>query len=256
MPLVQVTGKDLTELWFNFLVHLATHDSTFFYSPSVHAKKVYGETTGIHLDESIMEKDFYRYSGYTRDTKVQSLRTTYFNRRVEKQYDLLLENVRNLQPRQARGMITFSEPAFNKTDRMRCLDSLFIQKTTMTKYEATIVFRNTEVWPKTYMDFVFLYELLEGLIPQKVICESFCAFIPSTFVNVHQAPTAAMMMRRYGITAWNKPFKDSLIKWQEKFADPAIVDTLTMQWIKRVVSRTHRLMEEDGVDIGMLINGD
>jgi len=256
MSLVQVEGNDLTELWFNFMVHLATSKSAFFYSPSIHARRVYGETEGIHLDENVMEKDFYKYSGYSKGSKLQALRNTYFDRRVQKQYEILQGNIRNLQPRQARGLISFSEPAFDLTARLKCLDSLFIQKTTMTKYEALIVFRNTEVWPKTYMDFVFLYELLEGLLPQKVRCERFCALMTSTFINMHQAPTAAMFMRRYGITAWNTPFKESLIKWKEKFSDPDVVETLTMQWIKRIVSRTHRLMEEDGINIDMLIEGD
>jgi len=256
MSLIQVDGRDLTELWFNFMVHLATSESSFFYSPSIHARRIYGETEGIHLDSNVMERDFYKYSGYTKETKIQALKNTYFDRRVSKQYEILKDNVRSLQPRQARGLISFSEPAFDLTARLKCLDSLFIQKTTMTKYEALIVFRNTEVWPKTYMDFVFLYELLEGLLENQVRCERFCALMTSSFINMHQAPAAAMFMRKYGVTAWNKPFKDSLIKWEEKFSDPAVIDTLTMQWIKRVVIRTHRLMEEDGVDIGMLINGD
>jgi hypothetical protein len=70
---------------------------------------------------------------------------------------------------------------------------------------------------------------------------------------MHQAPTAAMMLRHYGITSWNKPFKDSLLKWHDSFGDPACIEKIKMQWIKRVVTRTHKLLETEGLDINMLV---
>jgi hypothetical protein len=125
----------------------------------------------------------------------------------------------------------------------------------MTTYEALIVFRSTEIWPKTYMDFVLLYEMLEGFIEERVKCIMFSTFLTSTFINMHQAPTAAMMLRKYGITSWNPEFKESLVRWKKAFEgkDPA---DMKMQWIKRVVTRTLLLFEEDGVNIDMLIEGE
>ena len=58
---------------------------------------------------------------------MKRLRESYFGPKVKKQYDLLVSSIRQLQPRQARGLISFSEPAFNRTDRLKCLDSLYIQ---------------------------------------------------------------------------------------------------------------------------------
>jgi len=252
---IQVTGKDLTELWFNLMVHVATGNQSHYYSPSIFTRRIYGYTGGVHFDDGIMEKDFFKYSGYNRSYKLSRLRESYFSPKVKKQYELLCSIVRGLQPRQARGFLSFSEPAFNKTDRLKCLDTLFIQKTTMTTYEALIVFRNTEIFSKTFMDFIFLYGLLQGLMKFRVKCTLFSAFITSSFINVHQSMTAAMMMRRYGITAWNEPFRNCLISWEEKFSDPDILDKLKMRWIARVIRRTHILMEEDGVDSQMIIEG-
>jgi hypothetical protein len=252
---VQVTGKNLTELWFNLLVHIATGDQTHYYYPSIFSRRVYGFTEGIHFDREIMEKDFFKYSGYKRDYKLSRLRESYFNDKVKKQHTLLKSYIRQLQPRQARGLISFSEPAFDRTDRLKCLDSLYIQKSSMTTYEAMIIFRSTEIWPKTYMDFVLLEEILAGFVEKRVRCELFSCFITSGFINMHQAPTAAMMMRKYGIKAWNEPFKKSLEKWQDHFGDPKCLETIKMQWIKRVVSRTHRLFETDGINMEILIDG-
>ena len=142
---------------------------------------------------------------------------------------------------------------FHESNWDASLDSLYIQKSTMTEYEALIVFRNTEIWPKTYMDFEFLYEMLAGFTPYKVRCTLFSCFLTSSFINMHQAPTAAMMMRKYGITSWNPSFKEMLVRFKDKFGDPAVYETVKMQWIKRVLKRTYALMEEDGVDIDMLI---
>lgn len=255
MSFIQITGHNLTDLWFNLMVHVATGNQSTFYNPSVFARRTYGFTTGVHFDKDIMEKDFYRYSGYDKLYKINRLRESYFTDKVRKQYDLLCSIIRNLQPRQARGFITFSEPAFNKTDRLKCLDTLFIQKDSMTSYEALIVFRNTEIWPKTYADFLFLYELLEHFLQYNVKCTLFSAFLTSSFINVHQSPTAAMLMRKYGITTWNEHFRHSLIQWKEKFNDPKILESLKLQWIARVVRRTHQLLEEDGVNLDMLIEG-
>ena len=237
------------------MVHVATGNESSYYSPAVFARRVYGFTEGIHFDDGIMIKDFYKYSGYDKSYKLSRLRESYFSPKVEKQYNLLRETIRGLQPKQARGLISFSEPAFNKTDRLKCLDSLYIQKASMTTYEALIVFRNTEIWPKTYMDFIFLDELLRGFTKQRVKCTLFSAFITSSFINMHQSATAAMMMRKYGITSWNEPFLQSLKYWRDKYSDPKVVDTLKMQFIKRIVKRTHELFDEDGVDIDTLIKG-
>ena len=252
---VQVTGKNLTELWFNLLVHTATGGQSNYYYPTSFSRRVYGFTEGIHFDYDVMEKDYYKYSGYKKDYKLNRLREGYFSPKVKKQYDLLNSHIRQLQPRQARGLISFSEPAFNRTDRLKCLDSLYIQKASMTTYEGLIVFRNTEIWPKTYMDFVFLYELLAGFVEKRVKCVLFSCFITSSFINMHQAPTAAMMMRKYGIVTWNEPFKKMLEIFKEKFGDPKCLETVKMQWIARVLKRTYMLLEEDGIDLDMLIEG-
>ena len=104
------------------------------------------------------------------------------------------------------------------------------------------------------MDFVFLYELLAGFIEERVKCVMFSTFITSTFINMHQAPTAAMMMRKYGITSWNPEFKESLVRWKKAF-EGKDATKIKMQWIKRVISRTLELYETDGVNIDMLIEG-
>ena len=118
----------------------------------------------------------------------------------------------------------------------------------MTSYEALIVFRNTEIWPKTYMDFVFLYELLEGLNKEGVTCSMFSILMTHAFINVHQSMLAAIFMRRYGVTTWNDSFKKSLVKWTKLYSDIESIEKITMQSIKRVVVRTHELMKEDNID--------
>ena len=251
----QVTGDNLTDLWFNLMVHIATGNDSNYYSPSVFSRRIYGYTEGVHFGSDIMIKDFYKYSGYDHSYKLARLRESYFSPKVQKQYELLSGLIRKLQPRQARGLISFSEPAFNLTDRLKCLDSLYVQKSSMTTYEALIVFRNTEIWPKTYMDFVLLEEMLRGFIKHRVKCTMFSAFITSAFINVHQSAKAAMMMRNYGVSGWNEHFMKSLLTWKDKYSDPKVVDTLTMQFIKRIIKHTHELFEIDGVDIDMLIKG-
>ena len=248
MSFIQIEGDNLGSLWFNFLVQIATDPKTEYYNPSIYCRRVFGFTENTHFDNTIMEKDFYRYSGYKRDSKLSSLRKSYFSEKVQKQYKLLKTIIRGLQPRQARGLISFSEPAFNMTDRLKCLDSLYIQKTSMTTYEALIVFRNTEIWPKTYMDFVFLYELLEGFRSERVACSMFSILMTHAFINVHQSMLAAIFMRKYGVTAWNESFKKSLVEWTRKYGDPESAEKITMQSIKRVIIRTHKLMEEDKID--------
>ena len=202
-----------------------------------------------------MEKDYFKYSGYNREYKLKRLRETYFSDKVQKQYYLLVSTIRQLQPRQARGFIKFSEPAFNKTDRLKCLDSLFIQKTTMTTYDALLVFRNTEIWPKTYMDFILIENMLKGFVKERVKCISFGVLMTSCFINFHQTPTAAMLLRKYGITHWNDPFKKSLIRWKEKFNNPDLIKDIKMRWIERIITRTHKLMKIDGINMDILIEG-
>ena len=253
--MIQISGRNLVDLWFNFLVSTATSQHSIYYYPSMYTRRIFGETKGIHFDDSVMEKDFYRFSGYNESFKLARLREAYFSDKVQKQYELLCSIIRNLQPRQARGFIKFTEPAFNKTDKLKCLDSLYVQKITMTTYEAMIVFRNTEIWPKTFMDFVFLNELLEGFNKYRVRCKLFCALMTSAFINMHQTPTAALMLRKYGVYKYNEPFTLSLKKWKDNFGDPACIDTIKMQWILRAVVRTHKLLAEEGVDMDTLIEG-
>lgn len=249
--LTHIRGVELTSLWFNLLVHIATGDHSHFFHPAVFARRVFGSTTTTAFKDPIMEKDFYRFSGYHKDLKLARLRESYFSDKVQAQHNLLVNNIRGLQPRQARGLISFTEPAFNKTDRLKCLDSLFIQKLTMIDYEALIVFRNTEIFPKTYMDFVFLYDLLVSFIPKRVRCVLFSCFLTSSFINMHQAPLAAMFLRKYGITSWNTPFRETLIRFKKTFGDTE--KEIKMQYIAKAVNRTRKIMEEDGINLEMLI---
>ncbi len=253
MSYAQIEGDNLSRLWFNLLVQVVTGNNVGFYNPSLYSRRLYGYTEGIRFDKGIFDQDFIRYSGYNFDHKLSSLRKTYFGAKVEKQFIILENIVRDLQPRQARGLVSFSEPAFNKSDRLKCLDSLFIQKVTMTEYEALLIFRNTEIWPKLFMDFYFMYELLARLSKQRVKCNMFSCFLTSCFINMHQAPLAAMMLTKYGITSWNTQFITMLHKWHEKYGDPDIVETLTYLSIKRVVQRTHEIMEEDNIDVPTLL---
>jgi len=202
-----------------------------------------------------MEKDFYRYSGYNKEMKLSSLKTSYYTEKVQKQHQLLKSIIRKLQPRQARGLISFSEPAFDDSSRLKCLDSLYIQKESMTKYESVIIFRSTEIYPKMFMDLVFLEEILKAFNEEKVHCTLFSLFITSGFINMFNAPLCAMFLRKYGISAgsWNSAFKGSLKAWDDKFRDPRCVDDISMTFIKRIIKRTHRIMEEDGVDIPILL---
>jgi len=252
---VQISGDNLVELWFNCLAHLATSDRTVYYNPSVYCRKLFGYTEGVHFRKTIMEKDFYRYSGYNKEMKLSSLRKSYYTDKVRKQHELLSSIIRKLQPRQSRGLISFSEPAFDDSSRLKCLDSLYVQKESMTTYEALIVFRATEIYPKMFMDLVFLEDILQKFTDQKVRCTNFSIFITSGFINMFNAPLCAMFLRKYGITAgsWNPSFKDSLKVWDEKFRDPRCVDDISMTFIQRIVKRTHRIMEEDGVDISILL---
>jgi len=252
---LQIDGDNLVELWFNSLAHLATSERSVYYNPSVYCRKVFGYTHGVHFENKIMEQDFYRYSGYDKDMKLASLRTSYYSDKVKKQHDVLTSIIRKLQPRQSRGLISFSEPAFDDSSRLKCLDSLYIQKESMTKYEALIIFRATEIYPKMFMDLVFLEEILNRFAKEKVYCTNFSIFITSGFINMFNAPLCAMFLRKYGIScgSWNKAFKDSLKIWDDKFGDPKSIDSITMTFIKRIVKRTHRIMEEDGVDVPILL---
>ena len=250
----QVEGKGLVELWFNLTIHIATGEHINRFYPSVFSRRLYGWTPTLQFENEILMKDFFRYSGYNKDFKLAKLRESYFSEKVQKQHKLLVDNIRKLQPKQSRGIISFSEPAFDMTDRLKCLDSLYIQKNTMTSYDALIVFRNTEVWPKLFMDFMFLYELLESFMEQKVRCEIFSCFLTSAFINMHQTPLTAMLLRRYGITNYNDSFFKCLKEWKSKF-ETINLDDIKLQWIKRVVKRTRELMEEDGINIDILIEG-
>ena len=240
----QVEGKGLVELWFNLMVHIATGDHINRFYPSVFSRRLYGWTDKLHFENDILMKDFFRYSGYNKDFKLHKLRESYFTEKVRKQHTLLVDNIRKLQPKQARGLISFSEPAFDMSDRLKCLDSLYIQKNTMTSYDALIVFRNTEVWPKLFMDFM----------EQKCRCEVFSCFLTSAFINMHQTPLTAMLLRKYGITNYNDSFKKCLEEYKTKFETIKIED-IKLQWIKRIVKRTRELMEEDGINIDILIDG-
>ncbi len=252
---LQISGDNLPELWFNCLAHLCTSERSVYYNPSVYCRRLYGYTTGVHFNKTIMEKDFYRYSGYSKDMKLSSLRTSYYSEKVQKQHKLLKSIIRKLQPRQSRGLISFSEPAFDDSSRLKCLDSLYIHKESMTSYEALIIFRATEIYPKMFMDLVFLEEILKTFNEERVKCIQFSLFITSGFINMFNAPLCAMFLRKYGITAgsWNSAFKDSLKVWDEKFRDPKSLEDIKMTFIQRIVKRTHRIMEEDGIDISILL---
>lgn len=238
-------GKNLEDLWLNLLIYTAC-DETYFFHPIITMRYLFAETDNFYFEKSQLYSDFFKYSDYNMSMKIGQLRKEYWTGKVEKQFDLIKEIFHELKPNQARASIYFSEPAFDKTSKLKCLESLYLQKVNKTEYEAFLIFRNTEIYPKLFMDFIYIKELLDELDKTaKVKCIGFRAMIVNAFLNLHQAKLVEMLLKDWGISKFSDNFFYMLKEFDRKY-NKENINSIKLTSIKRVLERTFTLLEERG----------
>ena len=178
-----IQGNDVIELWLNLLIYTACDSSTSYQHPYLIVKELIAQTSDFFIKNSQLKTDFLKYSNYNISMKLAQLRKEYYTGKVEKQFNVIKKYFHQFLPRQARAAIYFSEPAFDKTSKLKCLESLYLQKESKTEYKAVLIFRNTEIYPKLFMDFYYLKELLDELDRDaNVKCVGFTGFIVNGFI--------------------------------------------------------------------------
>ncbi len=250
MLITQLEGSDLLDLWFRTLTSLVQdYNNSQWNHPSIFSRWVFGTSTSLTFDvDSQMFKDFLDFSGYSIVGKMRQLRAEYFYIKQEKQLQLIQQNFRALLPRQTRAFIQFSEPAFDSSTKMKCLDSLYLQKTTPTEFDVFLIFRSTEVFPKTPMDFYLMYHIISELArTTKTKCNSFQFLAINTFINLTQAPLVALLLKKYGIGRWNPEFKKCIESFFRKYPEEK-AEEIKLQSLKRVISRVYKKLREYRVD--------
>jgi len=239
-----VTGKNLEDLWLNLLLYTICDEDTLYYHPTISIRNLFAETNNFEFGDQKIFSSFIKYSGYNISMKIGQLRKEYYTGKVEKQFKVIKENFHQFIPRQARAAIYFSEPAFDSTSKLKCLESLYLLKTDKTHYEAYLVFRNTEIFPKLFMDFYYIHELLKEIDNDtKVKCIGFKATIVNAFVNLHQVKLIEMIAREWGISNFSSNFKKMINEFNGKFNIHS-ADKTKLVSIKRVLNRTFNLVNE------------
>ena len=176
--------------------------------------------------------------------KMAQLRKEYYTGKVEKQFNVIKKYFHQFVPRQSRAAVYFSEPAFDKTSKLKCLESLYFQKYNKIEYEVFLNFRNTEVYPKLFMDFIYVKELIDELDKEaKVKCIKFNGVIINSFVNLHQSHLIYMFLTDWGISNFSENFTKVLGEFKRKFPREKIKD-IKLNSIKRVLERTYNLIDE------------
>ena len=235
-------GENIEDLWLNLLVHTACGNTSYFH-PIINMRYLFAETDNFNFENQTLYKDFFKYSDYNIGMKMGQLRKEYWTGKVEKQFTLIKEIFHDLKPNQARSSIYFSEPAFDKTSKLKCLESLYLQKLNKTEYEAFLIFRNTEIYPKLFMDFIYAKELLDELDKSsKVKCVGFKAMIVNAFLNLHQVKLVEMLLKDWGVSKYSENFNKMLKEFDRKFSHESI-SQIKLISIKRVLERTFTLME-------------
>lgn len=238
-----IQGKDLIDLWLNLLIYTACDPSTEYFHPYVIMRYIIATTPDLSFNNEQLMKDFFKYSDYNTAMKMGQLRKEYYTGKVEKQFQVIKQNFLQFSPRQARASIYFSEPAFDKTSKLKCLESLYLQKTSKREYEAFLVFRNTEIYPKILMDFFYLKELLDELDRDAgVKCIGFRGVIVNAFINLHQVKLIEMLLKDWGVSNFSDNFKKLSSEFDRKYTINNI-ERIKLISIKRVLNRTFKLME-------------
>ena len=240
-----VNADSIEKLWLNLLIDVCCGEN-YFDHPVIFTRNTFATTENFILDNEPLKDDFFKYSGYSYLHKMAQLRKEYYTGKVEKQYEVIKKYFHQYVPRQSRAAIYFSEPAFDKSSKLKCLESLYFQKYNKTEYEVFLVFRNTEIYPKLFMDFLYIKELIDELDHYaKVNCIKFNGIIVNSFINMHQSKLIDMLLKRWGVTKYSKNFLNVLVEFDRKFSFDRVKD-IKLNSIKRVLERTYRLLEEDG----------
>lgn len=238
-------GNSIEDLWFNLLISLICDKDNLYFHPEIITRYIFAETDNFSFKNSALMSDFYKYSGYNKQMKIGQLRKEYWTGKVEKQFKVLKEFFRQLAPRQARAAIYFSEPAFDKSSKLKCLESLYLFKLNKTEYEAFLTFRNTEIYPKLFMDFIYIKELLDEIDRDLgVKCIGFRAIIINAFLRLHQVRLVKMLANNWGVSNFSENFKRMVIEFDRKYT-PDTVNSLKLVSMKRVLERTFNLIEEE-----------
>jgi len=236
-------GESIEDLWLNLLVSLICDKDNYYFHPEIITRYIFAETNHFEFKNTSLISDFYKYSGYNRQMKMGQLRKEYWTGKVEKQFKVLKDFFRQLSPRQARAAVYFSEPAFDTSSKLKCLESLYLFKTSKTEYEAFLTFRNTEIYPKLFMDFIYVKELLHEIDRDLgVKCIGFRAIIINAFLRLHQVMLVKMFASEWGITNYSDNFKKMINEFERKY-QPESIQTLKLISMKRVLERTYRLKE-------------
>ena len=235
-----VKGDSIERLWFNLLVDI-TCGENYFDHPVIYTRHTFAQTENFISDNQQIKDSFFKYSGYSYLNKMGQLRKEYYTGKVEKQLNVIKKYFHQFVPRQSRAAVYFSEPAFDKTSKLKCLESMYFQKLNKIDYEVFLVFRNTEVYPKLYMDFLYIKEIVDGLNREaKVNCIKFNAIIINSFINMHQSKLISMLLMDWGVSNWSENFNRVLVEFERKFS-PDTFHTIKLNSIKRVLERTFRL---------------
>ena len=172
-----ITGDSIEKMWFNLLIDLVCGQN-YFDHPVIYARHTFADTDNFVSENEQLRVDFFKYSGYNYLMKMAQLRKEYYNGKIEKQFNVIKKYFHQFVPRQARAAMYFSEPAYDKSSKLKCLESMYFQKFTKTEYEVFLTFRNTEIYPKLYMDFLYIKELIDELDnAAKVKCVKFNGII-------------------------------------------------------------------------------
>jgi len=247
-----VEGEGLDILWFNLVNDICCGDGVQYNYPYIFKRLTYGSAEKIKLvsQDGCIVRDFFHYSKYSYKMKMSKLEHDYFDDRVQAQLGILKTNLKDFHPKQARGVVYFSRDPYDKTAKLKCLDSLYFLKTTMSDFSAQLVFRNTEVLPKLFMDFLLIRKIIKEVEKtSKCRCFELNCIIMNSFITIGWAGTIALFLRQYGITAWNPQFKHMLELFKEKYSDINVVKEIKMQSIKRTLLRFHDLLKESGLSI-------
>lgn len=246
----QIDAIGLDMLWYQCVQDLCTGNEVDYNFPNVFKRFTIGSASKIGFENSEVIKDFFRFSHYTYKMKMAQLSKDYLDDRVISQLDLVKNNLRSLHPRQARAVVYFSRDAYDSKSKLKCLESMYFQKQDMTTFSAYMIFRNTELFPKTMMDFFLAKRIIREVERASGCkCLEYNAIMMNSFISVHWAGMTAMFLKRWGLSNWNPSFKKLLEQFERKFGDPEVVETLKMQSIKRTVTRFHSLREELGVSV-------
>jgi len=246
----QIEAEGLDLLWYQLLQDICCGKNVYYNYPNIYKRFTLATSTGLKFESSQIVKDFFRFSHYDYKTKMRQLKGDYFDDRVQSQLDVVKEHLREFHPRQARAVIYFSREAYDISSRLKCLESLYFQKTDMLNFSAFLIFRNTEVMPKSLMDFILVRKIIKEVeVASGCKCKELNCVVMNSFISIHHAATSAMFLKRWGVSNWNESFLRMLTLFKEKFSDMDKIEQLKMQSIKRALVRFHHLREDFGYSL-------